>query len=118
MSLLLALVMMLGVALPASAQITCTVLGAFTTCSGPGGESTIQAALGPERGVIIGRETTMPYAILRSPAAPGAPAAQTPMFYTPSTPTFDPYALPSTPGYESPSLPSVPLYDGPSGNGY
>lgn len=48
------------IALPAIAQLTCTQLGAFTSCSGGPGRSTIQSDLGNNMGVIIGPRTTTP----------------------------------------------------------
>jgi hypothetical protein len=51
-------------AIPGHAQITCTQLGAFTTCD----NGTIQADLGHGHGVIIDKDKTTPYTILTPPS--------------------------------------------------
>lgn len=92
------------------AQITCAQLGKFTSCSGPGGQSTIQSDLGNNMGVIIGRETTTPYTVL--PSTPRAtPRSAPPVFiptpspstsYQPTMPSVE-LTMPTTYGYEAPS---------------
>lgn len=96
-------------ALPVTAQVTCTQLGAFTSCSGSGTQSTIQADLGNNMGVIIGPRTTTPYTVL--PSTPRASSRSTaPTFLYGSEPTSV-YDAPNVPSY---AVPSVPMYDVPS----
>jgi hypothetical protein len=93
-------------AVPASAQLTCAQLGAFTDCSGPGHRSTTQADLGNGMGVIIGPKTTTPYTVLPS----------TPRTHSRSTaPTFLYGSESSASSYETPGVPS---YSAPRGSTY
>jgi hypothetical protein len=101
------------IVLPATAQVTCTTLGKFTTCTGPGNQSIIQTDYGNGMGVIIGPRETIPYVTLPVPQA-GSRTVPPVFIPTPSASTSYEPTMPLTPGLTMPTDYWAPSY----GNGY
>jgi hypothetical protein len=97
-------------------QIVCTQIGQFTDCSGPGNSSSTQVPLGPNQGVIITDQDTMPYTILtpQAPREAGAPTFGSVPFEFTSSFDFAPIAplAPIAPTAPTSNFEPTPLFLG------
>lgn len=98
-TLFVSLVLVLSLSSFSHAQLVCTTMGAYTTCTNANGQQTTQSQLSPNMGVIHTPNGMTPYTILPTPQTHGIQPLQPLQPLTPVQPTPPVAPILIVPGY-------------------